>query len=378
MPTLHASAPATRCFGFSLLLALAVAPLAAQPATATATAAAGWSFTGPSPLDGPAAGAVTLPAGAELLRTVTGDLVSLRLLSQPFFSPQSSGSPSLEIGPVGLSFFRNADGGAMVLLGDQTLQLPAKVVLGTDGRSRHPLDLTLWFDRGHQTGSLAVADTTYTVAATAPAGPINIAVAAGGEMPWPISALQAVSDGLPAEETLPTSLDQASARGSGKISNGSADKKPGPEPSRADLRRSGVAEAKAKFVAGDDAAAEQVMSDLNFNPKGTAEWHLETANDLILLAFSFTRDGQPKQAGALARLALQHLEQVAEKSKQPVLTAASEAASALIYEQLLADPATAKALYRAAAERYPAGGAGREAQRLEKIEQEANRKPKGR
>lgn len=132
--------------------------------------------------------------------------------------------------------------------------------------------------------------------------------------------------------------------------------------------------ARELFLSGQDAAAEKRLTDRNRNPKQTAEWHLESANELVQMAFSLTRAGQPERAAQVARRALAHTEQAVRLARRPALAASAEETAAFIQEKLLADHEAAKAAYRAAARRHPRGGAANELQRLERIEQAAERK----
>src|SRR5258708_5718539 len=100
-----------------------------------------WSATGSLPYVDAANGTITVLSGAQLSRTFSAGQISVRLVSRPYFSPMPADGPALEIGPAGLTFVRDQNGGGMVMLGDLPLKLPKVIALGADGRSDSPLDL---------------------------------------------------------------------------------------------------------------------------------------------------------------------------------------------------------------------------------------------
>jgi hypothetical protein len=147
------------------------------------------------------------------------------------------------------------------------------------------------------------------------------------------------------------------------------------EAPRSATRGQAAGEARTLFRAGSDEQAEKRLTDGNRNTKDTAEWHLESANELVQMAFSSARLGRAEEAVRIARRALTHAQQAARKASRPALAATAEETAAFIHEKLLADHASAKAAYQAAAQRHPqGGGAAKQLQRLERIEQEASRK----
>jgi hypothetical protein len=134
-------------------------------------------------------------------------------------------------------------------------------------------------------------------------------------------------------------------------------------------------DARILFIDGSDDAAEQKLVEANRNPPGTPEWHLESANVLVHMAFSFARDSQPEKAALIARRALRHTEQVATNQGLSALrSATADEMTAFIQEKLLADYAAAKAAYQSAAQRNPTGGAAKQVERLDRMNQEGNRK----
>lgn len=332
-----------------------------------------WLFTGAAPAGGTKPDSIIVPAGSELFRTADADadVVSVRLVSQPYFGLKPAGWPSLEVGPAAVTFSRDRNGGAIVLLGDQALPLPDPVALDQAGRSEKPLDVTLSFDRTRNAGSLLLGGSNFVVNATAKPGPLEVAISPGDEVPWLIDVLDFQAPGSPTNVAPPNS----SPAGLTSASPGAAGGKPGsPEIDPAAVRQSAIDHSRSLFDADNDEQAEKVLSDHNLNRPGTARWHLETANELLQMAFSFARAARPDRAAQIARRALAQLELVVRKADSPALAAAAEETAALLHEHLLADREGAKTLYRSAAGRFGAGGAAKELDRIERTEFEATRK----
>lgn len=330
-----------------------------------------WTATGSVPLVDAAQGTVTVLPGAQLSRTITAEQVSVRLVTRPYFSPVPADGPTLEIGPAGLTFVRDQSGGGLVMLGDQPLKLPKIIALGADGRSESPLDLTFRYEQQPGTATFLLAGEAFLLKATSTGGPLEVAVASGSGQAWVLDSVEV--------QTAPSVA--ASPPGSAP-STGKSDTSSPPVPvaarpvvtDRAATRKLAEAEARALFVSGSDVAAEKKLTDASLNPKNTPEWHLEAANELLQMAFSLARLGKPGRAAQIARLALQHTGQVAGKGAPPALAAAADETAAFIQEKLLADYTAAKTAYQSAAQRNPQGGAAKEVDRLNKIEQEGVRK----
>lgn len=214
--------------------------------------------------------------------------------------------------------------------------------------------------------------------ATAPAGPIEVALSAGQSSAWTLDLLELTvgeSDKADPEDKDKGGKDQVRAL-----------REPtGPTPTiiaqeigpKAQARAEANARARALFAEEKDAEAEKVLTDSNRNPKGTPEWYLESANALVQTALSFTRAGRPEKAVQIAQRALEHTDKAARKAArltgQEGLIAAADETAAFIHERLLADYDAAKAFYRQAALHYPQGKEGRDLRRLERIEKSADR-----
>lgn len=332
-----------------------------------------WAVSGSQTFrDGIAGAPFDLPAGGELFRAVDTDRLSLRILSQPFFGAEPANWPSIEIGAASLTFVKEPGGGTLVLFGDRPLRPAATIPLGADGRSRTPLDLTLSFDRTRRMGSLLLDGAVYSVDTAEKPGPIDIVVSAGDGAAWPIATME---------------LQRGAIAGTGRVelpeteeidpSRSSKGKEKVQAPKTADelrneMRQSGIDRARALFAKGSAESAESVLGENSRNLKDTPRWHLEVANELVHLAFSFARAGEVDAAVQISRRALRHLELIGRKSDEPALVAAAEEIAAMIHERLLGDRAGAKKHYRAASQRYAEGGAAKALQRMERMEAEAS------
>jgi hypothetical protein len=145
---------------------------------------------------------VTVPAGGELSRTYEAAAqISVHLLSRPFFGAAPAGWPALEVGPASLAFVRDTKGGGLVLLGDQPLSLPLDLALGEDGRSLLPLDFTFSYSQPKATATLMLEGQDFVLAATAPAGPLRVVVAAGQAKAWTLDSFDVITSAAPSTGT---------------------------------------------------------------------------------------------------------------------------------------------------------------------------------
>lgn len=248
----------------------------------------GWTVTG-APVQFDAAQVPTLPAGAELTKVLPAGATSLRLVSRPYFGTQADGWPTLEVGPSSLSFTRDPAGGAMVLLGDTALPLPFAIVLGEDGRSVQPLDLTLGYDPTARTATLLFGGQSYSTPATVPAESVAVVLAAGREAAWRLEALTVQSEPTPAATSAPgkSGATPAATAKSGPSAGGAADLRPLPEQAvLAAQQRQAYVTADSLFKQKDYAGGEAALTNANRYRPGTLGWQLETAHKLTFAALT--------------------------------------------------------------------------------------------
>jgi hypothetical protein len=175
---------------FALIFATGLATCSLAQETLSSTTVSAWTAKGTAPTIDPTQGTVTLSAGSELTRIFDASQVSLRVVSQPYFSPAASGWPALELGPASVAFVQGANGGGMVLLGDQMLTLPFTIALGTDGRSLQPLDFTLSYNQPGSVATLSMAGQTFSQPATASTGSVQATISAGATTAWPLNTVE--------------------------------------------------------------------------------------------------------------------------------------------------------------------------------------------
>lgn len=318
-------------------------PLLAQERL-NVTALSGWQGRGgTATVD--SAGGVTVPAGAALSRSVTGDEISVRAVSRPYFGVDAASSSTLEVGPASLTFVRDATRGAMVLLGDQALVLPFPIVLDGDGRSQQALDFTLGYSRTASEATLAIEGRTFNMAAIAPAGAIQVAVDAGTAVPWSLHILATT-------ETSPSNSSPG-VRGSDAVDPSiQTGKTPFIQIVENPVRA--MVNARARALEGDIEGAIEALTESNVFEKRTARWHLETGRKLSRLAFDLIQVGKVSTADLIAREALEQLELVREKAdKQSGLAASSWTLTGFLHERYWGDDATAKTSYEQAVKLAP-------------------------
>lgn len=327
-----------------------------------------WSSVGAAPVVGP--DGITLPQGAQLFRTYPSGPLDIRLVSHPYFSDTPAGWAVLEVGFANLTFVRKPEGGGVVLLADSALALPFDLPLDADGRSRDPLDLALRYDPDDGVAVLTLNEAEFDVAVTAPSGPVELAVQSGDVRSWRLELLQvAVGEA--------GSAGDSANRGGGSGNRSEATPRLTPA-EQARAKRDAANRAKEQFLERTDAAAEKTLTDANRNPRNSAEWHLESANGLVQMAFSLSRAGHPQKAVWLAQRALEHTvlagNKAARKPDGAVLATTINELAGFIREKLLADHAGATMEYQKAVARHPEGGVKSLLDRLEQIESEAARK----
>lgn len=323
------------------LLAMLCDSARAQETGSSATLLAEWQAHGGAP-DIDAAGAVLLPVGAELVRTLPAGGASVRLLSRPYFGVAPADWASLEVGPASLTFVRDPSGGGLVLLGDRALPLPFSVALGEDGRSLQPLDLTLLFDQTAASAFLQIRGESFNLPVTGGQGPVTVVIAAGAASPWSLAALEARS--VPDSPGMTPAVGVAIPAGSQTPAETSS------EPNRARLaaeRLEAYNAAKSLFKAGDTAAAEAALLRTNESSPGTFEWQLESAGKLTHLALNLRQQYDYPRAIALARRVLELLEKAAQLGLEanPRQRASVHEMAAFVQEELLRDQSAAREAY---------------------------------
>ncbi len=158
---------------------------------------------------------LSLPAGAQLYRTVSSGGITLAVQSSPAFGLRAADLPVVELGDAALAFLRDGETGKLVLvLGDNpALTLPYEFALAGDGHSQEPLNLTL--SRAGATVAVTTRGQTLHFPAGYSARPQEIVLSAGAGQAWPIQGLAL---------TAVTNQDASNARSSDSTSDqGNAD-----------------------------------------------------------------------------------------------------------------------------------------------------------
>ncbi len=122
-----------------------------------------------------------------------------------------------------------------------------------------------------------------------------------------------------------------------------------------------VSNAKALANANDLAAAEQAITRSNQAKPNTAAWHLESAHRLLETARQLAHEGNPSSAWGLAKLSLQHLDQVAALTKDDKIKAQAKAQAAFIHLRYSGDATSAITDYTAALQLDPTDRGSQEA-----------------
>jgi hypothetical protein len=154
-----------------------------------------WQISGTELSSLAAQSELILPAGAQLSRSFAPGVVTVHLVSKPFFGSDPGDCPSLEVGPASLAFVRdNSEGKLALIVGNGTpAALPVAIPLGEDGRSAQPLDLTLSFDGASGLVTVTIpGQPLLSVSGAASGSAVEVAVAAGTQIAWPIGSLEVV------------------------------------------------------------------------------------------------------------------------------------------------------------------------------------------
>lgn len=112
--------------------------------------------------------------------------------------------------------------------------------------------------------------------------------------------------------------------------------------------------ARAQFAAGNIPQAESTLLALNQAKAGTAEWHLESAQRLAGIAFSFRQTGAVPLSISVAQRALDQLSSAEAKAlPDRILGAQVKYLIGKINERLVGTTTVARANYRAAVDLDP-------------------------
>ena len=130
-------------------------------------------------------------------------------------------------------------------------------------------------------------------------------------------------------------------------------------------------QAKRLIDEGKVAEAELVLAANNMTKANTPEFHMETAQRLMIVSEQSARNGEPAQVMALATRALLQLEQSETFARDPEERASAKTLAGFIQERYLADPSAALRSYRSAVQLSPdkAKKAQESIDRLQKTEE---------
>jgi len=338
------------CFGLALVLMALLPVLSAQERLTLDTLAA-WTATGKTPIVESGTGAITLPAGSQLLRTYVDGRVTVRLLSRPYFQAKPANWPALEVGPAALTFVQDGTGGGMVLLGDSVLALPQTIILGADGRSVSQIDLSLNYDHGSNQATLTIDGSLYHVGATAADPEVTVAVSAGSEATWTLDIMEVNSS--------PSTTEPDAKPG---ISTGSKSPPIDSPASAQDISKAKnqiMSKSSDLFQQGDLDGGEALLLSLNRQAVGSVEWQIESAVLLVRMAFHFNTTGEAFIASKIAKRAMAHLflaDRNFGQALKPGPAANIKELEAVIQERLLGDVDSARDGYAAAAKLAPGSG----------------------
>jgi hypothetical protein len=112
---------------------------------------------------------------------------------------------------------------------------------------------------------------------------------------------------------------------------------------------SALQSAKQAAQAGNIGVAESALTAFNLMPPGSGEWHLETSQKLMELATELAREpGNQAVVRQLGASMLQHLATAAASAKVVTDKAEAQAATALVYLNIVGDPNSALNAYKSA------------------------------
>jgi hypothetical protein len=129
--------------------------------------------------------------------------------------------------------------------------------------------------------------------------------------------------------------------------------KPTTPPSPAIVILQALKESRTLFEKDSPDQAEAKLQDLNRSKQGTAEWHIESALNLLRVAFSCQESGEIKTAQNVAQRALGHLDQAQQTSPSPAMLSSIHETRGMIFERLFGSIKDAKTSYEAAVSAQP-------------------------
>lgn len=219
----------------------------------------------------------------------------------------------MEIGPASLSFVRDPNGGGIVLLGNEALQLPDTIALGTDGRSVRTLDLLFSYDQAGGLALLELDGTLHTVSVLSRADSIEVALSAGTEADWVIEYLEVETgasplDGSATDDAFPTSADSGATETTPEVL---------PWPKGIDART--IDAALLKIEAGDLEGAADLLGNATVS-KGTLVWYQMAAMALLGRAEELKAAGEyrsSRRVASAATVMMEHGLKLAGAAAQP-------------------------------------------------------------
>jgi hypothetical protein len=133
---------------------------------------------------------LTLPAGSQLKRSFTGNGITVKLVTQPIFGPESTDWPVLEIGSAALVFLWSGHEAKLALALDENppVTLPFTFKLAADGRSAEPIHVTL-ASEGSTVTVGALGQTLAFESSSAAHSSQEVIVSAGAMEDWPLASM---------------------------------------------------------------------------------------------------------------------------------------------------------------------------------------------
>jgi hypothetical protein len=268
--------------------------------------------------------------------------MAVRLVSRPYFSAAPGALPALDVGPATVTFVQDGAGGALVLLGNETLMLPFVITLDAEGRSLEPIDLTLRYEPQRKEAILELDQHAFLQSVAPADGGVQVVLAAGPVADWTIENLvvtskqQARKDESPRESAVDDMLPSL----------------PAPE-----VVVNVLKESRERFAQGDFDGAEKLLQSINRQQPGTLGWELETVHHLIRAGFAFNSRGEAALASKIGQRAMKLLAKAGrETGHERSRMANLKELTAVIQERLLGDGAGAHASYAEAVDLSPESG----------------------